>query len=38
MRLHYRRTGSKTSTCMRFYGYKDGPTWNYVESAIEGRL
>jgi hypothetical protein len=38
MRLHYRRTNSKTGTCHRFYGYKDGTVWNYVESAIEGRL
>lgn len=38
IRLHYRRTGSKTSTCMRFYGYKDGPVWRYVESAIEGKI
>jgi hypothetical protein len=38
MRQHYRRTGSKTGTCQRFYGYKDGAVWNYVESAIEGGI
>ena len=38
MRAHYARTRSKTATCTRFYGYKDGPTWDWVECAIKGEI
>jgi hypothetical protein len=38
MRQHYARTHSKTAVCMRFYGYKDGATFDYVTAALEGKL
>ena len=38
MREHYRRTGSKSAVCFRFYGYKNGDAWGYVMDALEGRL
>jgi hypothetical protein len=38
MRRHYERTGSKTSVCRHFYGYKDDVVWDYVNQALEGRL
>lgn len=38
MRAHYARTGSKTAVCRKFYGYKDGDTWGWVDLALEGRI
>lgn len=38
MREHYRRVRSVTAVCKRFYGYKDGPTWEWVQMALSGEL
>ena len=38
MRAHYARTRSKTATCTRFYGYKDGDTWAYINMALGGDI
>lgn len=35
IRAYYLRTNSKSATCRRFYGYKDGETWQLVRSALE---